>query len=148
MFAKNLPLLREGKAPRIPQNQIEGVEQLYYRWEPYYSRISWDRSASQIALHIRTLDHPKWFFDYTSEAYSYLGGYKVKIWKCKAIEEIPSSAKNAASGEIIAIMGEGVLVKAESGGVLLTDVDVEWDGSKGMEGFLRLIHSNFPSILN
>jgi methionyl-tRNA formyltransferase len=59
IFAENLPLIRGGKAPRVPQSQIEGVQSSYYSWKPHYARILWQRPSNEIALHVRALTRPR-----------------------------------------------------------------------------------------
>ena len=145
VFAENLPLLREGKAPRIPQDQIEGVERLYYRWQPTYARISWDQPAEGVELHIRALWHPKTFPTYSGEAYTYLAGRRVAVWEATVVDGGRWAGRQADPGEILALAGEGLLVKTGDGVILLTDLDVE-GADAGLPGVLDLLKTGLRAI--
>jgi len=139
IFKENLPLLREGKAPSIPQDQIEGVEQLYYRWQPEYARIPWGRSAEEVELHIRALCHPKETPTYSGEAYTYLGGKKISVWQSQVVKESRFTEGKYDSGEILSLYGEGVLVKTGKGAISLTDIDVQDAAEPGLQGLFDLL---------
>jgi methionyl-tRNA formyltransferase len=145
IFAENLPLLRAGKAPAIPQDQIEGVKRLYYRWQPEYARIPWDKSAEEVELHIRALCHPKETPTYSGEAYTYLGGKKVSVWKSRVVKEGRLARGKYDSGEILSLYGEGVLAKTGEGALLLTDIDVQAAAEPGLPGLLDLLRSGLSA---
>jgi methionyl-tRNA formyltransferase len=147
IFAENWPLLKAGKAPRIPQDQIEGVEKLYYRWEPGFARIPWSEPAEKVALHIRALCHPKETPTYSGEAFTFLAGHRISVWRARVIDGGRWANWSAEPGEILAITGEGVLVKTGRGVVLLTDVDVE-DEPPGLDGFLPLTSIGLSCMLS
>ena len=148
MFAENLPLLRAGTAARIPQDQIPGVEKLYYRWEPHYARIPWDQPAEKVALHIRALCHPKDIRTYSGCAYTYLGGRRLSVWSAKVFKESFSVEGTDPPGKILAILGEGFLVATSEGAILLTDVDSDGEAQEGLEGVLQFLKIGLPAILN
>ena len=85
IFAQALPLIREGRAPRIPQKEIQGVKSSYYSWKPHYARIAWERPAAQIARHVRALTHPKDLPSWTGCAYTHLAGRRVSVWRAEAV---------------------------------------------------------------
>lgn len=148
IFAENLPLLREGKAPRIPQEEItrkQGVERLYYHWQPYYARIPWDQPAEKVELHIRALWHPKQTPSYSGEAYTYLAGRRVVVWEAKGVDEGRWAGSKADPGEILAVAGEGLMVKTGKGVILLTDVDVE-GVEEGWAGVLQVLKTGLPAV--
>ena len=145
IFAEALPLLREGKAPSIPQDQIEGVEQLYYRWQPEYARIAWQKPAKDVALHIRALSHPKEFPTYSGEAYTYLAGRRVAVWAARVMDEDDWAGSKANPGQILAVAGEGLLVKTGQGVLLLTDVDVA-GAEAGLPGVFEILKVGLPAI--
>jgi methionyl-tRNA formyltransferase len=148
IFAENLPLLRENKAPHIPQNKItkkDGVKCLYYHWQPYYARISWEQPSDKIDLHIRALWHPKETPSYSGEAYTYLSGHKVIVWKSEVLDEGRWKETKAKPGEILAILGEGLLVKTGRGVILLTDMDIE-DGPEGLTNVFEILKPGLPMV--
>lgn len=146
IFAENLPLLRAGKAPRIPQSQIPGVERLYYRWEPSFARIAWEKPAEQVALHVRALHHPKEIRTYSGEAYTHLAGQRVSVWGAQAWRPTWRVPADAVPGEILALLGEGVLVLTGQGCVVLTDIDVAGYATPGLPGLHELLRPNLRAV--
>ena len=145
IFREALPLLREGKAPRTPQSQIEGVKSSYYSWKPWYARIHWGWSPEKIALHVRTLTHDKDRGSWTGEAYTFLAGHKVRVWEAK-VTEGDWATEGARPGQILAVIGQGVLVKAGMSAVLLSDADVEGTEEMGLDGLLQILSTNVPTL--
>jgi methionyl-tRNA formyltransferase len=145
IFRESLPLIREGRAPRIPQSEIKGVEPSYYSWKPWYAQIQWDWSAEKIALHVRTLTHPKDRGSWTGEAYSFLGGHKVRVWKAAAVEASVVGG-GAQPGQILAVTGKGLLVKAGEGSVVLMDVDSQDREAEGLDGMLSMLSTGLPTF--
>jgi len=145
IFREALPLIREGRAPRIPQDQIEGVKPCYYSWKPWYARILWDWPAEKIALHVRTLTHPKDRGSWTGEAYTFLGGHKVRVWQAK-VAEGDWTTQAARPGQLLAVIGQGLLVRAGEGAVILTDADVEGWEERGLDGLFDLVSTGLPTF--
>ena len=148
MFTENLPRLRAGTAARIPQNQIPGVDKLYYRWEPHYARIPWEQPADKVALHIRALCHPKNIHTYSGCAYTYLGGQRLSVWKAEATQKTVPGEKEDPPGKILAVFGEGLLVATGNGTIILTDVDEIGESKEGVERVLQLLRNGLPAIFN
>jgi methionyl-tRNA formyltransferase len=147
LFKENLPLLREGKAPAIPQDDIKEVEKLYYRWKPENARIPWSKSAEEVELHIRALCHPKEVPTYSGEAYTYIGGKKVKIWAAGVVRDTILSEGKREPGDILSIYGEGILVKCGEGAVILKDIDVEDSDVSGFPPLLEIINHQIPATM-
>jgi methionyl-tRNA formyltransferase len=145
IFAEALPLLRAGKAPRTPQRMIPGVKRSYYSWKPSYGRIAWERSAPEIARHARALCHPKEARSWTGEAYTFLAGRRVAIWQARPVEGGRWANQAADPGEILAVSGEGLLVKTGQGLLLVTDADIEGAREKGLAGLLDYMASGLPA---
>jgi len=146
IFREALPLIRAGKAPRTPQNKIEGVEPSYYSWKPWYAQIQWDWPREKIALHVRTLTHPKDRGSWTREAYTFLGGQRVRVWEAEAADECLAT-EGAQAGQILAVIGQGLLVKAGDGAVILTDADIEGCEEEGLDGLLSILSAGLPAVL-
>jgi methionyl-tRNA formyltransferase len=147
IFKEKLPLLREGNAPAIPQDEIEGVEMLYYRWQPENARIPWSKSAEEVELHIRALCHPKEVPTYSSEAYTYIGGKKVKVWAAEVVRDTILTESKRDPGDILSIYGEGILVKCGEGAVILSDIDVEDAEGTGILPLLEMFKCQIPATL-
>jgi methionyl-tRNA formyltransferase len=146
ILAENLPLIATGKAPRIPQNQIEGVKSSYYSWKPHYACIKWGRSAERLALHVRTLTRPKGTASWTGCAYTYLAGRKVSIWAATVAQGGRLSGDGADPGEVLAVTGGGLLVKTGNGLLLITDADIEGAENQGLAGLLPFLSTGMPAV--
>jgi methionyl-tRNA formyltransferase len=147
IFREALPSIRDGTAPRIPHDQIEGVKGSYYSWKPWYAQISWDWPAEKIALHVRTLSpapearsSPR-----SREAYTFLAGHKVRVWEAKAADG-RRSREEAESGRILAVAGEGLLVKAGQGAVAMTAAAVEGLEDEGLGGLFHILSAGLPTF--
>jgi methionyl-tRNA formyltransferase len=145
VFREALPLIREGRAPRTPQNEIEGVEPSYYSWKPWYAQIQWDWSAEKIALHVRTLTHPKDRGSWTGEGYTFLGGREVRVWEAKPAEE-RAGTEGPLPGQILAVIGQGLLVKAGEGAVVVTDADIQGSEAAGLDGLFGVLATGLPAF--
>ena len=148
IFAQALPLIREGRAPRIPQKEIQGVKSSYYSWKPHYARIAWERPAAQIARHVRALTHPKDLPSWTGCAYTHLAGRRVSVWRAEAVAGGRWARETADPGEILAVTGQGLLVRAGEGVVLVSDLDVEGARTGGVAGALELLAAGLPVSLS
>jgi len=146
IFSEALPLIREGKAPRTPQSQIVGVKRSHYSWKPHYARMAWDRSAEELALHVRTLTHPKEMSSWTGCAYTHLAGRRVSVWQARAEDGGRWAAQQADPGEILAISGEGLLVRAGRGTLLVSDADLEGARQPGLAGVLEALGGGLPAV--
>lgn len=145
IFAENLPLIREGKAPRIPQKDIPGVVSSYYSWKPHYARIDWNRPAEQLALHVRTLTRPRGEAGGRGCAYTFLAGQQVNIRSAVVLDGTRWQEQKADPGEILAVAGEGLLVKTGKGNLLVKDADVAGAEDKGLVGLFDLLATGLPT---
>lgn len=78
VISRAWPLLREGKAARIPMNLSDGS--YFSGRKPSDGRIDWSRSAVQIYNLIRGVTHPY------PGAFTFLGDRKVVIWSAWPID--------------------------------------------------------------
>jgi len=152
IFAEALPLIKTGKAPRVPQKQIEGVKSSYYSWKPYYARIPWDKPAEQVALHVRALSRPlelrdKRLTSWVEGTYTSLAGRKIYIWECKVLGAESTGPVSARPGEIMAVYGEGLLVQTGGGVILITDANIEGARQGGWAGLVELMKPGVPFVL-
>jgi methionyl-tRNA formyltransferase len=61
LLAENLPLIREGRCPRISQREygrIHGIKRSYVSWKATDAQVDWTRSAKMLALHAAS--RPGW----------------------------------------------------------------------------------------
>jgi len=147
IFAENLPLLREGKAPHVLQDGIAGVRKLSYRWEPGFARIPWDQPAEKVALHVRALSHPKEIQTYSGAAFTCLAGHRVTVWKARVAEVRNRQGQKTVPGEILALAGDGVLVQTGRGLLEVTDADVDGAAHAGLPGLIELLRPDLKAIL-
>ncbi len=145
LLAENLPLIRDGRAPRIPQSQI-GVTPSYYSWKAYRARIPWRKSAQEIALHVRCLTHPKSEPSWTGCAYTRIAGQKVCVWAAEVAQADGLATRSALPGQVLAVMGQGLLVAAGQGQVILRDVSLEGKPETGLADLVGLLGARLPMV--
>lgn len=108
-----LRLIAEGKAPRIPQDPSQATYVGKLKKED--GRIDWTRPAAALVNFVRAID--PW-----PSAYTRHHGKLLKIWKCRAVP----TAGTVAPGTVIEIrQGEGFVVAAGDGALLVRDVQPE-----------------------
>lgn len=111
------PLLRTGKAPRMPQDHSRAS---YFGGRtPKDGRIDWTRPAPEIYNLVRAVTHPY------PGAFTSLGGRRLFIWWGRPLAEpLPPAA---VPGQVVArIMGEGLLVATGEGQFLIERA--QWQG--------------------
>jgi methionyl-tRNA formyltransferase len=69
----------------------------------------------------------------------------VVVWEAKGVDEGRWAGSKADPGEILAVAGEGLLVKTGKGVILLTDVDVE-GVEEGWAGVLQVLKTGLPAV--
>jgi methionyl-tRNA formyltransferase len=101
VIARAWPLLREGKAERMPMNLAEG--NYCGGRKPADGLIDWTKSAVQIYNLIRGVTHPY------PGAFTYLGGLKVIIWESWPIEGSGEPGRILSQSPLLAGTGQGIL---------------------------------------
>jgi len=145
IFAENLPLIREGKAPRLPQNQVPGVESSYVSWKPWHSRIKWTRTAKELALRVRTLTMPRGEGGWTQPSYAFLAGQRVNV-RAAVAEAVPGmDSLPGEPGQVMGVAGQGLVVKTGHGLLTISDADVEGCECEGLRGVLALLPAGLPA---
>ncbi len=89
LLGKALPLLKEGKAERRPQNEDEATT--YGGRKPEDGEIDWTRSAAQVRNLIRAVTRPY------PGAFSFLGDRKCFFWAADVVE----SREDVAPGTVL-----------------------------------------------
>lgn len=87
IIARAWPLLREGKAQRIPMNLVEGS--YFSGRKPADGLIDWGKSAEEIYNLVRGVTHPY------PGAFTFLDGKKVIIWQARPVDG------NGKPGEVV-----------------------------------------------
>lgn len=101
VIARAWPLLRDGKAARIPMNLSEGSYCGGRR--PADGLIDWTKSAVQIYNLIRGVTHPY------PGAFTYLDGKKITIWQAWPVEGTGESGRILSHRPLLIGTGQGVL---------------------------------------
>ena len=113
MLAETLPLLRDGKAARIPQNEAEAT--VFGGRKPADGEIDWNKSAVEINNLIRAVTKPY------PGAFSFLGDRKSFIWAAKVLESNQGMAPGTviSANPLVIACGEGAVeirsLQAEGG---------------------------------
>lgn len=124
LFAEALPLLREGRAPRIPQDLSRGS--YFGGRRPEDGRIDWSWPAMRIYNLVRAVTHPY------PGAFTSLGGQKLFVWQCRPAEE----AAAGRPGEIVAASPAEGACLVQTGDGLLRLQRVQVDGAEEQAGSL------------
>ena len=114
LLTQVLPLLREGRAPRTPQNAAEAT--YFGARRPEDGRIDWRWPARRVHNMVRALTRPY------PGAFTEWNGRKLFIWKGH-VRESPAEGTPACVG---AASAEGVPVSTGDGTYLVKEV--QWDG--------------------
>jgi methionyl-tRNA formyltransferase len=101
VIARVWPLLRDGKAARIPMNLSEGS--YFGGRKPADGQIDWTKSAVQIYNLIRGVTHPY------PGAFTCLGGKKVIIWQAWPVEGNGKPGHILSQSPLLIGTGQGVL---------------------------------------
>jgi methionyl-tRNA formyltransferase len=101
VIARAWPLLRDGKAARIPMNLTEG--NYCGGRTPADGRIDWMKSAVQIYNLIRGVTHPY------PGAFTYLGGKQVIIWQARPAEGNGQPGHILSQSPLLIATGQGAL---------------------------------------
>jgi methionyl-tRNA formyltransferase len=111
------PLLRTGRAPRMPQDHSQAS--YFGGRRPEDGRINWTKPAPAIYNLVRAVTHPY------PGAFTLMDGRKLYIWWGRPLAEPVSPA--AVPGQIVAhIPGEGLLVATGNGQFLIEQA--QWEG--------------------
>ncbi len=103
MLRRALPLLAEGKAARIPQNEAEATT--FGRRTPADGEIDWSRPAREIRNLVRAVTRPY------PGAFSFLGDRKCLFWSVKEVPGVAGVAPGTviSSDPLIIACGEGAV---------------------------------------
>lgn len=126
-LAEAVRLIARGQAPRHPQDPAEASYVKKLTKES--GQIDWDQPATTLERFIRAMD--PW-----PSAYTWYHGRLLKIWRAKVV---PGEA--SPPGTIVAIRrGEGFVVAAAEGGLLVEEVQPEGRRRMSAEEYVRGSH--------
>ena len=120
------PLLRQGMAPRLPQDHSQAS--YFCGRRPQDGLINWQQSALQVYNLVRAVTQPY------PGAFTYFGGRKLYIWWGQPMQAA-SAARHvpAAPGQVLAgIHGRGLMVAAGQGNFLIEEA--QWEGEPACLG--------------
>jgi methionyl-tRNA formyltransferase len=101
IIARAWPLLRDGRAPRIPMDLKSGS--YYGGRKPADGRIDWTQGAVQIYNLIRGVTHPY------PGAFTLLDGKQVIIWSARPVEGCGFSGRIMTFNPLVVGTGDGLL---------------------------------------
>jgi methionyl-tRNA formyltransferase len=104
LIARAVALIREGKAPRIPQDESQATYEPLITEE--HLHLDWNQPAQELHRVVRAGDP-------APGAVTRLRGEKLKIWAGRPVEGLSSAAHKP--GTIVAVNPEGFLVQAGRG---------------------------------
>lgn len=113
LITRAVRLIREGKAPRLPQDESQATYEPLITEE--HLRLDWSQPVEYLYRVVRAGDpHPG--------AVTTLRGEKLKIWAARPLQEPETPGKNP--GEIVALTEDGFVVQAGDGGLLVERVQI------------------------
>jgi len=118
LFVETWPLVASGNAPRIPQDHSQATYTVAARRE--HARIDWTRTPVEISDHCRAFTADK-------GAWSQVGEKRLYVWEAAPFSG-ELSKEPGKPGQVLAATGEGVVVQAGDGPVLLTRTTVDKEG--------------------
>jgi methionyl-tRNA formyltransferase len=115
LFQETFPLIKAGRAPRLPQDPSQAS--YYGGRKPEDGKIEWSRPALTLYNLIRavTIPYPGAFTFYRSK--------KLFVWRARPVDS--SAGTGQAPGMILGRQGEGCLVATGEGNLLLTQVQMQ-----------------------
>jgi len=121
MLKENLPLLKEGRAPRSPQDHARAT--VMPKRRPEDGAIDWLRGARDLHNWVRALTHPY------PGAFSFVEGRRLFVWEARVCRE---NAPPGDPGEVVRSDPAGGLVVATGDGHLALR-RVQWESGSEVE---------------
>lgn len=122
LFRETYPLIKSGRAPRIPQDASQATK--FGGRRPEDGKIAWEAPALSIYNLIRAVTHPY------PGAFTFHHGRKLYIWS-GAIDRQLSMVNSAHPGTVEAVeKGKGMVISTGDGALLVTRV--QFEGEKEM----------------
>jgi len=111
MLRENLPLLKTGRAPRVPQDHARAT--VMPRRRPEDGLIDWSRDAAALDRWVRALTHPY------PGAFTEAGGGRLFVWKASPDR---GGTETAEPGRILDVVPDSGIVVAAGRGALLLEM--------------------------
>ena len=128
------PLIREGRAPRRPQDEAEAT--YFGGRRPEDGLIDWSASAEAVDALVRAVTHPY------PGAFTYCEGEKLLIWET---EVVPSLSPPMGPGEVRLDEAEGLLVGCGRGSVAVRRCQPEGESETTGAEFAQS-HSSIAAV--
>lgn len=124
LLRDTLPLIKDGTAPRIPQD--DGMATSFGRRRPEDGKIDWVQSAKSIHNLIRAVTHP------FPGAFTFCEGKKLYVWRAVPADSELSGASSVPGTVEAAEKGKGMVVRTGTGRLIVNRVQLE--GKEEMAG--------------
>jgi methionyl-tRNA formyltransferase len=126
LFRDTWPLIKTGRAPRIPQDERQATT--FGRRRPEDGRIDWTSPALRLYNLVRAVTRPY------PGAFSSYRGRKLYVWAARPLSPPLSGAR---PGTILGVCEEGCAVATGAGTLLLTQVQLQGEGVLSGAAFVR-----------
>lgn len=124
LLRDTLPLIKDGTAPRIPQD--DGMATSFGRRRPEDGKIDWVQPAKSIHNLIRAVTHP------FPGAFTFCEGKKLYVWRAVPADSELSGASSVPGTVEAAEKGKGMVVRTGTGRLIVNRVQLE--GKEEMAG--------------
>jgi methionyl-tRNA formyltransferase len=118
LFKETWPLISAGKAPRIPQDDSEATYTVAARRE--HARIDWTKTPEEISRLCRAFRDGK-------GAWARVGGKRLYVWRAEPYTG-DLEAGHAEPGDVVGIVGRGVVAQVGDGLLTLRKTEVTQGG--------------------
>lgn len=124
MLEENLPLLKQGRAPRRPQDHAAAT--VMPKRRPEDGAIDWSRGPRALYDWVRALTHPY------PGAFSHLDGRRLFVWRAARSAGVDGDA-DAMPGTLLGARATAMLVATGKGGILALE-RVQWQDGPEIDG--------------
>jgi methionyl-tRNA formyltransferase len=117
MFAEYWPRIKNGTAPRTPQDESE-ASNFNFDWS--MAEIDWTKSNTEIWNLVRTLTVP------LNGAWTMAGGHRMRVWQVRLVPQAEEIAiSGAVPRQVLALTGKGIWVQCGEGQLEIMDATIE-----------------------
>ncbi|MEP0844578.1 MAG: methionyl-tRNA formyltransferase [Phycisphaerae bacterium] len=114
LTAELAPAFAAGNVPRVPQDHAKAT--YYPRRRPEDGRIDWNQPVEAVYRLVRAVSRPY------PGAFTLRGGRKLIVWRANPLD---TDRADAPPGAVVEVIDRRPVVQAQSGQLLLTDVQCE-----------------------
>ncbi|MBI3944380.1 MAG: methionyl-tRNA formyltransferase [Armatimonadetes bacterium] len=125
-FLETWPAIKAGRTPRARQDDSLATRCAAPKPEDWI--IAWDRPAAGVHNHVRGFGPP------SEGAITFFQGRTIRVRRTRVVDEPAPRADGAVPGQVLGSTGEGILVAAGEGAIVIREARFEDDGASLLAG--------------